>query len=139
MRTLAIVLALSFLSVSARARAESSGPSLVRGYFAALERKDFDRALSLTAGAALTRTADMVGTLNREAANHHAEVELRVTKLELANPPSGPNGTTPVKVNFGIDVIGKKWIFRKVARRLRGQAQFYVTADQIVAIDGQIW
>jgi hypothetical protein len=139
MRTLAAVLALTCLSVPARARAESSAPSVVRGYFAALERKDFGRALSLTAGSALARTENMVGTLNREAASHNAEVELRVTKLELANSPSEQNGSAPVKVSFGIDVIGKKWIFRKLARRLRGQAQFYVTADQIVAIDGQIW
>jgi len=144
MRMLAALTSLSALlcplsSLSVHAQGALSAPSVVRGYFAALEHKDFHRALSLTAGAAQERTALMVGTLNREAAQHHAEVELHVTKLEVANPAPAPNGTAPVQVSFDIDVIGKKWIFRKVARRLTGQAQFYVAADQIVAIDGRIW
>src|SRR4051794_15623143 len=148
MRTLVIATSLFALlcpstSLPVHAQGAVSAPSLVRGYFAALERKDFHRALSLTAGAAQERTARMAGTLNEEAANHHAEVELRATKLEVDNSPSSSasaaNGTAPVQVVFDIDVIGKKWISRKVAGRLTGRAQFYVAADQIVAIEGRIW
>jgi hypothetical protein len=111
--------------------------NLVRGYFAALEHKDFSRALSMTAGTAQACTANMVGTLERQAAEHHADVEVKVQRLEVGSP-SNP-GMVPVR--FDIDVIGKKWIFRRLARKLSGTATFRLAAsgDRIVAIDGVLF
>src|SRR3954471_19854 len=94
--------------------------SLVRGYFAALENKDFNKAIRLTEGSAQSRTQHMVGTLQREASEHHAEVELKVQKLDVQPHADGQR----VKVEFNIDVIGKKWVFKKVARTLSGAAEF---------------
>jgi hypothetical protein len=118
-----------------------SGPEAcdtVRGYFDALGHNDFQRALSFTAGAAQERTANMVGTLHQQAAAANAKVELKVTRVEVS-PPAVDNG--PVDVSFHIDVIGKKWIFKKVARTLSGRAQFYLAADapRIVAIEGRLY
>lgn len=109
--------------------------ALVRGYFAALEHKDFARAIRLTEGAAQARTQHMVGTLQQEAAQHHAEVELKVQQLDVR-----PHTDGKVKVSFNIDVIGKKWCFRKVARTLAGIATFKVAinGDHIERIDGQL-
>jgi len=110
--------------------------ALVRGYFAALEKKDFNRAISLTAGAAQSRTQHMVGTLQKEAEQHHAEVELKVQKLDVSPTDDGQH----VKVAFNIDVIGKKWVFKKVARTLSGTAEFKVadSGDHIERIDGNL-
>jgi hypothetical protein len=119
-------------------RAHASAPAVVRGFFAALERKDFGRALALTEGAAKARTANLVGTLHRAAQQHHAELEFRVKRLDVDQPYASAVGATPVRVHFDIDVIGKRWIFRKVARKLTGRANFYVAANQIVAIHGKL-
>ncbi len=122
---------------------DSVAPGIVRGYFAALARKDFSRAFELTSGDALERTEHMVGTLNREAAQHHAQVELRVRSLSVAEQPAAADAdSVPVLVSFDIDVIGRKWIFRRVARRLTGTAQFLVEKEaaqpRIVAILGRL-
>jgi hypothetical protein len=110
--------------------------ALVRGYFAALEKKDFDQAIRLTAGSAQSRTQHMVGTLQQEAAQHHAEVEVKVQKLDVSPCNDGQR----VKVAFNIDIIGKKWVFRKVARTLCGTAEFKVanSGDHIERIDGNL-
>jgi hypothetical protein len=126
----------------AHARAEEPPASTVRGYFAALEHKDFRGALSMTSGPALDRTRGLIGTLASEAARHHAEVELKVQKLTLAARAPDDGGVT-VDVHFDIDVIGKKWFFRRVARKLSGDAQFVVDAHpsrppHIVDILGKI-
>ena len=108
---------------------------MVRGYFAALEKKDFNKALALTNGAAQQRTANMVGELESQAAQHHAQVSLKVQKLDVK-----PAGNDHVTVNFAIDVIGKKWFMSKVAKKLSGQAQFKMAkgGDQISAIEGNL-
>jgi len=122
--------------------AHADPAATVRGYFDALGKNDFPRALSLTAGEAQLRTAHMVGTLKQQAAAAKARVELKVKKVEvLPSPPPGADGTVPVVVQFDIDVVGKKWIFSRVARKLAGRAQFYVAAaepSRIVAIEGRI-
>lgn len=145
MRTsLVVLVALSLLLVSPSSRA-SSGPdptSPVRGYFAALDRQDFNRALALTDGNAQQRTFSMVSTLRKEAAQHHARVEVKVTQLAVQAPGAPlPGVGVPVPVRFHIDVIGHKWFFNKVARVLEGDAQFYVDptrADRIVEIQGNL-
>ncbi len=126
----------------AHARAEEPPASTVRGYFAALEHKDFRGALSLTSGQALDRTRGLLGTLASEAARHHADVELKVRQLTLAERTPDDGGVT-VDVHFDIDVIGKRWIFRRVARKLSGDAQFVVdvppsSPPHIVDILGKI-
>jgi hypothetical protein len=118
-----------------------SGPDAVltvRGYFDALGHNDFQRALSFTAGAAQERTANMVGTLKQQAAAANANVELKVKRVDVSLPVAD-NG--PVDVAFDIDVIGKKWIFKKVAKKIAGHAQFYVATDapRIVAIEGRLY
>jgi hypothetical protein len=116
----------------------------VRGYFAALGANDFKRALSLTSGDAQARTERMVGSLHRQAAAAHARVELKVRKVEVS-PPAGQtaDGTpVPVEVSFDIDVVGKRWIFSRVARRLNGRAQFLVASaspePRIISIEGKL-
>jgi hypothetical protein len=124
------------------ARSQPDPATTVRGYFAALGRNDFQGALSLTEGAAQERTAHMVGTLREQAAAHSAKVELKVKRVEVSPPANEAeaNGTVPVEVRFDIDVVGKKWLFHKVARTLAGKAQFYVNEDaaRIVAIEGNL-
>src|SRR5262249_22530724 len=122
------------------ARAEQAPAQAVRGYFAALEHKDWDRALALTSGPALDRTARMLGTLTTEARRHHADFELKVRALRVDERAPAEVGV-PVDVRFEIDVIGKKWIFRRLARKLTGYAQFIVEGEsppRIVAILGKI-
>ena len=116
----------------------------VRGYFQALARNDFPRAISLTVGAAQERTEHMVGTLRRQAAAAHAHVELKVRSVEVS-PPSrdqvADGEPVPVDVQFDIDVVGRKWFFSRVARKLSGRAQFYVASAapaRIVAIEGNL-
>lgn len=136
---LAWLFALSLLVLlSTRARA-SSPQTVVRGWFSALERQDFPGALKLTRGAAQARTAKMLGALARGAAEHHASVEVKVQKLEIATPPAALGGTVPVIASFDIEVVGRRWLFHKLARKLTGVARFRVAADQrIVAIDGNL-
>jgi hypothetical protein len=134
MRFFAHALVVSALAVPAAASAQEPA-AVVRGYFAALEKKDFTKALALTNGAAQQRTANMVGELESQAAQHHAQVSLKVQKLDVK-----PAGNDHVTVNFAIDVIGKKWFMSKVAKKLSGQAQFKMAkgGDQISAIEGNL-
>lgn len=124
------------------ARAEAAPAEAVRGYFEALDHQDFQRALALTRGAAQRRTSRMVSTLQREAAAHDARVEVKVKALAVRAPGEvEPGRGVPVPVEFEIDVIGHKWFFHKVARRLEGEARFWVDPerpDRIVAIDGRL-
>jgi hypothetical protein len=131
----ALVVSGAALGVSFGARGQCPvAPAVVRGYFAALERKDFGHALRLTTGGAQVSTARMVGTLERQAAAQHAEVELRVRRLDLQ-----PAGAGPVQVSFDIDIIGRKWLWSRVARTLRGTARFLVRDDgRIAAIEGTL-
>jgi hypothetical protein len=135
MRVLAHALIVSALSSPAGSLAQEPA-ALVRGYFQALEKKDFGKALALTIGGAKAQTQHMVGTLEQEAAAHHAEVELKVKKLDV-QPHGDGRG---VEVDFAIDVVGKKWFLHKVARKLSGKAEFKVAqnGDHIEAIDGNI-
>lgn len=130
------------LCVPLLGRAEVGPQAAVKGYFQALGRQDFGKALALTDGAAQTRTSHMVSTLQSEAAAAHARVEVQVKKVELRETGAlEPGRGVPVAVQFHIDVVGKKWCFAKVARRLEGQAKFWVDpgrSDKIVAIDGNI-
>jgi hypothetical protein len=131
----AVALPSLVLALAASARAQEP-TALVRGYFAALERSDFSKALGLTQGAAQQRTQHMVGTLQHEAAEHHAEVELKVQRLDVSPNDDGQH----VRVVFHIDIIGKKWVFKKVARTLAGTAEFKIAenGDHIDHIDGQL-
>jgi hypothetical protein len=145
MRSLLLALAalsLFGLPASSRAATEPDPTNPVRGYFAALDRQDFGRALALTDGDAQARTSRMVTTLQREAARHHARVEVKVTRLAVEAPGVAlPGRGVPVPVRFHIDVIGHKWLFNRVARVLEGDAQFYVDparADRIVNIEGNL-
>jgi hypothetical protein len=128
---------MALLLVLPLAHAQPSPEQTVRGYFDALGRNDFRRALALTAGKAQARTAQMVGNLQQQAAANDAKVIVKVKRVDVA-PPAQPDG--PVEVSFDIDIVGKKWIFSKVARKLNGRAQFYVDAflPRIVAIEGRI-
>jgi hypothetical protein len=126
----------------AMARAESDPAAAVRGYFSALNRQDFGGAIALTDGDAHARTNRMVNELKTEAAAHHARVEVKVTKVDV-HPPgvAEPGRGVPVPVQFHIDVVGHKWCFKKVARKLDGIAKFWVDAerpDRILAIDGKL-
>jgi hypothetical protein len=134
MRFFALALIAPALAMSTAASAQEP-TAVVRGYFAALEKKDFGKAMSLTQGAAQQRTADMVGELQQQAAQHNAQVELKVQKLDVK-----PSADDHVTVDFAIDVIGKKWFIRKVAKKLSGKAQFKMDrgGDQIVSIDGNL-
>ncbi|MCU1277967.1 MAG: hypothetical protein JWM53_1513 [bacterium] len=136
-----LLLSLGLAAPVARAHAESSPGAAVRGYFQALARQDFGGALALTAGAALARTSHMVDTLKSEAAAHHARVEVKVTNLDVRAPGAPDARGVPVPVAFHIDVVGHKWCFSKVARKLDGEARFYVDPsrpDRIVAIEGKL-
>jgi hypothetical protein len=130
-----LLLALLSLGISTSAFAGVDGPSAtVRGFFSALERKDYNRALDLTSGEAQARTAKILGALEHEAAQHHAQIELKVKRLEMA-----VEDVSTVKVHFDIDVIGKKWLFRKLARTLSGSAQFHIgNQSRISAIEGDL-
>lgn len=132
-RAVAVTSLVMALAPSARAQEPAS---LVRGYFAALARKDFDKAIRLTQGAAQRSTEHMVGTLQQQAAQHHAEVELKVQRLDLRPNDDGQR----IRVDFNIEVIGKKWVFRKVARTLAGTAEFKIAGngDHIEHIDGNL-
>jgi hypothetical protein len=137
-----VALPLLLLSPPTRASTDPDPTSPVRGYFAALDRQDFNRAIALTDGNAQARTSQMVSTLRHEAAQHHARVEVKVTRLAVREPGAAlPGRGVPVPVQFHIDVIGHKWFFNKVARVLEGDAQFYVDParpDRIVDIQGNL-
>jgi hypothetical protein len=134
MKLAALATAITLLLMMAKATAADPS-ALVRSYFEALRRGDFPRALALTDGAAQARTARMVARLRDEAAAKHATVELRLRQLQLALIPAD-GGSAPVDVQFAIDVVGHKWIFSRVARRLQGHAQFLVEDERITQIDG---
>jgi hypothetical protein len=114
----------------------------VKGYFQALDRQDFSRALAYTDGAAKGRTSRMVETLKSEAAQHNARVEVKVKRLDVRSPGAPePGRGVPVPVAFHIDVVGHKFCFSKVARKLDGEARFYIDParpDRIVAIEGNL-
>jgi hypothetical protein len=125
----------------AHARGEAPAAAAVRGYFQSLARQDFSGAIARTDGTALQCTARMVNKLKSEAARHNAKVEVKVTKVDVREPGAPEARGVPVPVQFHIDVVGKKWCFSKVARRLDGQARFWVdpkNPDRIVAIDGNL-
>jgi len=130
--------------ITAHAEPSADPAATVRGYFAALGANDFQRALSLTQGDAQARTERMVGTLHRQAAAAHARVELKVRKVEVSRSAAQTaEGTpVPVEVRFVIEVIGKKWIFSRVARKLAGRAQFLVASaspePRIISIEGKL-
>jgi hypothetical protein len=130
------------LCVPLLGHAEVGPQAAVKGYFQALGRQDFGKALSLTDGDAQARTSHMVSTLQSQAAAAHARVEVQVKKVELRETGAlEPGRGVPVCVQFHIDVVGKKYCFAKVARRLEGEAKFWVDpnrSDKIVAIDGNI-
>jgi hypothetical protein len=136
---LAALLIASSLFLPAFARA--GNPSVtVRSFFDALEHKDFDRALAFTGGDAALRITRLFQHIDAEAQAHHAQVEVKVRSLSIAERAPDDSGEIPVEVSYDIDVIGKKWIFRKLARKLTGTAQFYVDASEprIVAIIGRL-
>jgi hypothetical protein len=151
MKLAALVIA-SSLVLPALARANTAparpthstvaGPSpseTVRGFFDALEQKDFPRALAFTDGDAAMRIADLLGHIDAEAARHHAQIELKVRSLRLREGVLD-DGVVPVQVRYEIDVIGRKWFFRKLARKLVGTAEFLVdgSAPRITAIVGRL-
>jgi hypothetical protein len=135
----AILLVIGLVTLAPPARA-SAPASTVRSFFAALERRDFGGALALTEGAAAGVITSMLDAINSEAARRHVDVELRVRSLRVTERGADGSGQTPVDVAYDIDVIGKKWIFHKVARHLSGTASFYVDdrAPRIVAIVGML-
>ncbi|HEY2743676.1 MAG TPA: hypothetical protein VGL86_03600 [Polyangia bacterium] len=136
-----VVAAVTVATPLAGARAESSPAAAVRGFFSALARQDFSGALALTDGSAQTCTSHMVNRLKSEAAAHNARVEVKVTNLDVRSPGVPEARGVPVAVAFHIDVVGKKWCFSKVARKLDGEARFWVDPshpDRIVAIDGNL-
>ena len=136
------IMVLSAIALPAlAAKAESFQSSTVKGYFAALDRQDFDTALKLTSGSAQVRTAKMVGDLKEEAAKHNAKVLVEVKKVEVVELDEEGDGPKTIEVTFDIDIVGKKWMFKKVARRLNGTARFEVVQDpepHIVTIDGKL-
>jgi hypothetical protein len=145
MRLLPVVAALAIgvgMLASGAGRAECDATTAVRGYFSALNRQDFGGALALTDGAAQASTSNMVNQLKSEAAAHHARVELKVTRVDVRPPGvEEPGRGVPVPVQFQIDVVGHKFCFKKVARKLEGFARFWVDParrDRIVAIDGKL-
>ncbi len=139
---LTLLVVLLLMPLAAHADPIGDPAATVKGYFAALGKNDFKRALALTSGTAQTRTENMVGSLNRQAAAAHAKVELHVRRV-LVSPPAGQLADglpVSVEVQFEIDVVGRRWIFSRVARKLNGRAQFYVACDspRIVAIEGKL-
>jgi hypothetical protein len=140
MRFLAPLL-LTLVAPVALAHAEPNPCAAVRGYFAALGRQDFGGALALTNGSAQARTSTMLDQLKHEAAANHARVDVKVTRLDVRAPGEPDARGLPVPVAFHIDVVGHKWCFSKVARKLDGEARFYFDPahpDRIVAIEGRI-
>lgn len=138
---LAVALMLALAFVPDATAADARPPSqTVRGFFSALEQHDFRGALALTEGKAAEVIHDLIQGIERQAARQHAAVELRVRELRLSEPASDVAGQNPVDVRFQIDVVGKKWMFSRVARTLSGSARFYVDdkAPRIVAIVGQL-
>ncbi|HZS36626.1 MAG TPA: hypothetical protein VFF06_07370 [Polyangia bacterium] len=128
MRALLVVLALA-----TPALAFAQPTQVVQRWFAALEQKNFPQAMALTQGSALQRTEHMVGRLVAEAEAHHADVEVKVKHLEVRDEGGD------VLVTFDIDIVGKKWFFRRVARTLAGTARFTLADGQrIDAIDGRL-
>lgn len=124
------------------ATAHAGATDAVRAYFQALDRQDFSRALAYTDGAAKGRTSRMVEQLKSEAAQHNARVEVKVKRLDVRSPGvAEPGRGVPVPVAFRIDVVGHKFCFSKVARKLDGEARFYLdpsNPDRIVAIEGNL-
>src|SRR3954469_15605722 len=136
-----VVLAVAAIAVPFAAAAEPCPSDAVRGYFQALDRQDFSGALALTDGDAQARTSRMVDTLKSEAAAHKARVEVKVKSVDVRAPGAPDARGVPVAVAFKIDVVGHKLCFSKVARKLDGEARFYVDpahSDRIVAIEGNI-
>jgi hypothetical protein len=133
---------LAFIGAASPGHAHANVTDPVRGFFQALDRQDFSRALALTDGAALSRTWNMVAQLRSEAAAHHARVEVKVKQLDVRAPGAAePGRGVPVPVAFHIDVVGHKWLCHRVARQLEGEARFWVDpdrADRIVAIEGRL-
>jgi hypothetical protein len=128
MRALLFVIALA-----TPALASAQPTQVVQRWFAALEQKNFPQAIALTEGAALERTEHMVGRLVAEAREHHADVEVKVKHLDVRDDGAG------VLVRFDIDIVGKKWFFRRVARTLAGTARFTLAdGRRIAAIDGRL-
>lgn len=121
--------------------AHADACSTVRGYFAALDRQDFTAAIAATSGPAQSRTSHMVDDLKKQAAQHHARVEVKVKRLDVSAPQQADARGVPVPVSFHIDVVGHKFCFHKVARTLDGQAKFFVDpagSGRIVAIEGKL-
>jgi hypothetical protein len=139
---LAAALATVATFATTAAHANEDPAAAVRGYFSALNRQDFGGAIALTDGDAHARTNRMVDQLKQEAAAHHARVEVKVTKVDVRAPGvAEPGRGVPVPVQFHIDVVGHKWCFNKVARKLDGTARFWINAerpDRIVAIEGHL-
>jgi hypothetical protein len=137
-----LALVVSIVALDNHARADVNPADAVRGYFQALDRQDFRRALELTDGEALRRTFHMVDTLRHEAAANHARVEVRVKALDVRAPGAAePGRGVPVPVQFHIDVVGHKWCFHKVARTLDGVARFWIDParpDRILSIEGRL-
>jgi hypothetical protein len=137
-----VILAVVTVAAPLAARADANcSTDAVRGYFRALDRQDFTGAIAFTDGAAQASTSRMVNELRSEAAAHNARVEVKVKNLDVRAPGAPDARGVPIPVAFHIDVVGHKWCFSKVARKLEGQARFYVDPahpDRIVAIEGQI-
>jgi hypothetical protein len=142
MTTRALIATLSLLLpalVAPPARAEP--PSLtVRGFFAALEQHDFGGALARTDGAAARVIGELLAAIDREARSRNAQVSLRVRSLRVQERAAVTSGPVPVDVTYDIDIIGRRWIFSRVARRLSGSASFLVDARRpcIVAVVGEL-
>jgi hypothetical protein len=132
-----MTLALATAPLSAHADACST----VRGYFAALDRQDFNSAIAMTNGPAQSSTSHMVEDLKRQAAKNHARVEVKVKRLDVSTAQQAEARGVPVPVSFHIDVVGHKFCFHKVARQLDGHARFFVDpagSGRIVAIEGKL-
>src|SRR3954470_10792840 len=126
MRFLVALIALAVPVAAVHADNNCKPDDAVRGYFQALDRQDFGKAIALTDGSAQARTSHMVNKLKSEAAAHNAKVEVRVKQLDVRSPGSPEARGVPVAVAFRIDVVGKKYCFSKVARQLDGEARFFV-------------
>ncbi|MDB4971600.1 MAG: hypothetical protein JWN44_7289 [Myxococcales bacterium] len=137
-----ILLTLFAVLIAPIAAANPEPADAVKGYFQALDRQDFSRALAYTEGAAKGRTSRMVEQLKSEAAANHARVEVKVKRLDVKSAGvAEPGRGVPVPVAFHIDVVGHKFCFSKVARKLDGEARFYLDParpDRIVAIEGRL-
>jgi hypothetical protein len=140
--SVAVASLVSAVAAAGPSVAHADPTSTVRGYFQALDRQDFSRAIALTDGDAQARTNSMVSQLRSEAKAHNARVEVKVTRVDVQSPGAAePGRGVPVPVNFHIDVVGHKLCFKKVARKLDGTARFWIDAarpDRIVAIEGDL-